>query len=66
MKIPYRLPKITVNGVQNDNPPFMKEINYTIEIDTDADERKINIWHKQNIKIWNHHQHANKSLLSFR
>jgi len=28
----------------------MKELNYTIEIDTDADERKIKNWHKNIVK----------------
>jgi len=51
LKIPYRSAKITVNGVRNDNPPFMKELNYTIEIDTDADERKIRNWHKNIVKF---------------
>jgi len=51
LKIPYRTAKITVNGVRNDNPPFMKEINYTLEIDTDANERKINTWHKNILKF---------------
>ena len=51
LKIPYRSAKITVNGVRNDNPPFMKEINYTIEIDTDVNERKINNWHKNILKF---------------
>jgi len=51
LKIPYRSAKITVNGVRNDNPPFMKEIDYIIEIDTDADERKVNTWHKNILKF---------------
>jgi len=44
LKIPYRKAKISVHGIRNDNPPFMKEINYTIEIDTDANERRINTY----------------------
>lgn len=51
LKIPYRSAKITVKGVRNDNPPFMKEINYMLEIDTDADERKIANWHKNIVKF---------------
>ncbi len=51
LKIPYRSAKITVNGIRNDNPPFMKEINYTLEIETDADEYKINNWHKNILKF---------------
>jgi len=51
LKIPYRKAQITVHGVRNDNPPFMKEINYRLEIDTDADERKIANWHKNILKF---------------
>jgi len=51
LKIPYRSAKINVKALRNNNPPFMKEINYTIEIDTDADERKINNWHKNILKF---------------
>lgn len=51
LKIPYRSVKITVNGIRNDNPPYMKEISYKLEIDTDADENKINNWHKNIIKF---------------
>ena len=51
LKISYRSAKITLNGVRNDNPPYMKEIRYKLEIDTDADERKINNWHKNILKF---------------
>ena len=51
LKIPYRSAKITVNGVRNDHPPFMKEINYKLEVDTDADEHKILNWHKNILKF---------------
>lgn len=51
LKIPYHSAKITVNGIRNDNPPFMKEINYLLEIDTDPDEPKINNWHKNILKF---------------
>ena len=51
LKLPYRSAKIMVHGIRNDNPPFMKEINYILEIDTDADERKIANWHKNIMKF---------------
>ena len=51
LKIPYRSAKVTVNGIRNDNPPFMKEITYLLEIDTDADEHKIKNWHKNILKF---------------
>jgi len=51
LKIPYRKAKISVHGIRNDNPPFMKEINYKLEIDTDANERRVNTWHKNIVKF---------------
>lgn len=51
LKIPYRKANITVQGIRNDNPPFMKEITYQLEIDTDADEKKIANWHKNILKF---------------
>lgn len=51
LKIPYRSAKITVNGTRNDNPPFMKEITYRLEVDTDADDKKIANWHKNILKF---------------
>jgi len=51
LKISYRSAKITVKGIRNDNPPYMKEISYKLEIDTDADERKIANWHKNILKF---------------
>ncbi len=47
----YRKARIVVHGVRNDHPPFMSEINYKIEIDTDISEQKINNLHK-NIKMF--------------
>jgi uncharacterized OsmC-like protein len=51
LKIPYRSAKVTIHGIRNDNPPFMSEIRYRLEIDTDADERQLNTWHKNILKF---------------
>ena len=51
LHIPYRKAKITIRGVRNDNPPFMKEIHYTLEVDSDADEHKLSTWHKNILKF---------------
>lgn len=48
---PYREAVVTVHGIRNDNPPFMKEISYHLVIDTDVDERKLNNWHKNILKF---------------
>jgi len=51
LNIPYRKAKITIHGTRNDNPPYMSEINYSLEVDTDAEEHKIDTWHKNIIKF---------------
>ncbi|MDZ7742155.1 MAG: OsmC family protein [Bacteroidota bacterium] len=51
LKIPYRSAKIRLEGKRKDNPPSMEEITYRLEVDTDADERKIKIWHKNILKF---------------
>ena len=40
-----------MHGKRNDSPPIMSEINYQFEIDTDEDERKLQIWHKNILKF---------------
>ena len=51
LKIPYRKARVTIHGERNDNPPYMKTINYKLEVETDADEHKINNWHKNILKF---------------
>jgi uncharacterized OsmC-like protein len=51
LHIPYRMARVTIHGVRNDNPPFMSEISYLLEIDTDADEHQLNTWHKNILKF---------------
>lgn len=51
LKIPYRSAKITVEGKRNDNPPFMKEITYRLEVDTDANDKELANWHKNILKF---------------
>lgn len=50
LKIEYRSAKVTVEGKRNEKPPYMKEINYKLEIDTDAGDHKIKNWHKNILK----------------
>ncbi|MCA1759226.1 MAG: OsmC family protein, partial [Bacteroidales bacterium] len=51
LKIPYQSAKITVEGKRNDNPPFMKEITYRLEVDTDANDKELANWHKNILKF---------------
>lgn len=51
LNIPYHKARIRVKGVRTDNPPAMTKIEYLLEIDTDADERKLDTWHKNILKF---------------
>ncbi len=51
LKIPYRKASVSVFGIRNDHPPFMKEITYMLEVDTDAGEKTIQNWHKNILKF---------------
>ncbi len=51
LKIPYRKARVAIYGERNDNPPYIKAINYKLEVETDADERKISNWHKNILKF---------------
>jgi len=51
LNIPYRKAQIKIKGIRTDNPPSMSEIEYVLEIDTDADERKLETWHKNILKF---------------
>lgn len=51
LKIHYHKARVSIHGVRNDNPPYMKTIRYILEVDTDADERKIDNWHKNILKF---------------
>ena len=51
LHIPYRKARVTIHGRRNDNPPYMSEISYQIEVDTDADKRQIENWHKNILKF---------------
>lgn len=50
LKMPYSKARITVHGERNDNPPYMKAINYKLEVETDVDERQLSNWHKNLLK----------------
>jgi len=47
----YRSARISINGQRSDRPPMMQKIVYVLEIDTDVDDRKLLLWHKNIIKF---------------
>jgi len=51
LHLPYRQARITIHGNRNDNPPFISAITYQLEIDSDVEERKLEMWHKNILKF---------------
>ncbi len=51
LHLPYKKARISVHGIRNDNPPYIKEINYVLEIDSDVPDKKLNMWHKNIVKF---------------
>lgn len=50
LHISYSKARISINGKRSDNPPFMSEINYILEIDTDETQQKVDTLHKNILK----------------
>lgn len=42
----YRGVEVRLRGLRQDSPPFMAEIIYELVIDTDEDDRKLDLMHK--------------------
>ena len=51
LHFPYRSAHISIKGQRSDRPPMMQKIDYVLEIDTDIDDRKLALWHKNIIKF---------------
>ena len=47
----YRSAQISIKGQRSDRPPMMQKIDYVLEINTDIDDRKLQLWHKNIIKF---------------
>ncbi len=63
LNIVYKKASIKVNGQRNDNPPFMKKINYILEIETDESERKLHNLLKNILKFGTITNTLSKSLI---
>ena len=51
LHLPYKSARVSVSSVRDENPPSLKSIEYVLEIETDIDEKKLNMWHKNIIKF---------------
>ena len=51
LKYDYTQARISIEGVRNDNPPFISSINYRLQVASDMDENKLNLLHKNILKF---------------
>jgi len=51
LKYEYETAEVEVNGIRSESPPFMEEINYTLKIKSNMEEKKLNLLHKNILKF---------------
>ncbi len=51
LKYDYTQAKINIKGVRNDNPPFMSKIDYKLQVESDMEEKKLHLLHKNILKF---------------
>jgi uncharacterized OsmC-like protein len=51
LKYEYTNAQIEVEGLRNETPPFMSEINYVLKVESDMDQKKLNLLHKNILKF---------------
>jgi hypothetical protein len=42
----YRSVEVRLHGIRQDNPPFISSISYEIIVDTDEDDRRLDLMHR--------------------
>ncbi len=62
LHLPYKRAKIKVFGIRNDNPPYMKTVEYKLLIDTEVEPRKLDLWHRNILKFGTITNTLNKAL----
>ena len=51
LKYNYTQAKVSIKGVRNDRPPYMSKIDYVLQIETEMDEKKLHLLHKNILKF---------------
>lgn len=51
LKYDYVRAEVEIEGLRNDSPPFMSEINYVLKVDSSMDEKKLKLLHKNILKF---------------
>ena len=51
LHLPYRKARVYVKGYRTDIPPVIVKVEYVLEIDTDVEDKKIDLWHRNILKF---------------
>ena len=51
LHLPYKKAKINVKGYRTDRPPVIVKVEYVLEIDTDVEDKKLDLWHRNILKF---------------
>ncbi len=51
LHLQYKKARIKVKGYRTDRPPAIVKVEYTLEIDTDVEDKKLDLWHRNILKF---------------
>jgi len=51
LKYDYVKAEIEIEGIRNESPPFMSEINYVLKVESNMEQKKLNLLHKNILKF---------------
>jgi len=51
LKFDYAKASIQIKGLRNDHPPFMSKIDYKLQVESDMEEKKLHLLHKNILKF---------------
>ena len=51
LHLPYKKTRIKVKGYRTNRPPAIVKVEYVLEIDTDVEDKKLDLWHRNILKF---------------
>jgi uncharacterized OsmC-like protein len=51
LKYEYVKAEVEIERLRNDTPPFISKINYVLKVESDMDEKKLNLLHKNILRF---------------
>ena len=51
LKYEYTKAEVEIKGLRNESPPFMSDINYVLKVESNMEQKKLNLLHKNILKF---------------